>query len=54
VKITRAAFTELFGVHLPAAAPSGWVKGVRYEFVSGMDKIEELESLLGGVVIGKP
>ena len=54
MKITRQAFTELFGVHLPTGAPSAWVRGVQYEFVSGTDEIEELESLLGGVISGKP
>jgi hypothetical protein len=54
VKITREAFSELFGVHLPTGAPSAWVRGVRYEFVSGMEEIGELELLLlGGVAIGK-
>jgi hypothetical protein len=54
VRITRAAFTELFGVHLPTGVPSAWVKGVRYEFVSGTDEIDELELLLlGGVTSGK-
>jgi len=54
VKITKEAFMELFGVHLPKGSPSAWVRGVRYEFVSGTDEIEELESLLGGVISGKP
>jgi len=54
VKITREAFSELFGVHLPTGAPSAWVKGIRYEFVSGTDEIDELETLLGGVISGKP
>ena len=53
MRITRAAFAELFGVHLPTGVPSAWVRGVRYEFVSGMDEIGELELLLGGVTIGK-
>jgi hypothetical protein len=52
--ITREAFAELFGVHLPKWSDSAWVKGTRYEFVSGTDEIEELESLLGGVISGKP
>ena len=54
MKITREAFSELFGVHLPTGAPSAWVKGSRYEFVSGTDEIDELETLLGGVISGKP
>ena len=54
MKITREAFSELFGVHLPTGAPSAWVKGIRYEFVSGTDEIDELETLLGGVISGKP
>ena len=54
MKITKEAFMELFGVHLPKGSPSAWVRGVRYEFVSGTDEIEELESLLGGVISGKP
>jgi hypothetical protein len=54
VRITREVFAELFGVHLPAAAPSAWVRGIRYVFVSGVDEIEELElMLLGGVISGK-
>ena len=54
MKITRAAFTELFGVHLPPAAPSAWVKGIRYVFVAGTDEIDELELLLlGSVTSGK-
>ena len=54
MKITRQAFAELFGVHLPMGAPSAWVKGVRYVFVAGTDEIEELELLLlGGVTSGK-
>jgi hypothetical protein len=53
VKITREAFAELFGVHLPTGAPSAWVRGVRYEFVAGNVEIEELERLLGGVISGK-
>jgi len=54
MRITRAGFTELFGVHLPMGAPSAWVKGVLYVFVSGTDEIEELERLLEGVISGKP
>jgi hypothetical protein len=53
VKITREAFSELFGVHLPTGAPSAWVKGVRYVLVAGNVEIEELERLLGGVTSGK-
>jgi hypothetical protein len=54
VKITRQAFTELFGVHLPTGAPSAWVRGVLYVFVAGNVEIEELELLLlGGVTSGK-
>jgi hypothetical protein len=49
VRLTREAFAELFAVHLPTGAPSAWVKGTRYEFVSGTDEIDELERLLGGV-----
>jgi len=54
VKITRGAFAELFGVHLPTGAPSAWVRGMRYEFVSGADEIDELERLCGGVTSAKP
>ena len=50
MKITREAFTQLFGVHLPTGAPSAWVRGGRHEFVSGLDEIDELELLLLGVV----
>jgi hypothetical protein len=46
VKITRVAFAELFGVHLPTGVLSAWVKGTRYEFVDGTTEIEELELLL--------
>jgi hypothetical protein len=53
VKITRAAFSELFGVHLPTGAPSAWVRCVRYEFVSGTDELDELERICGGVTAGK-
>ena len=54
MKITRQAFAELFAAHIPEWSPSAWVKGVRYEFVSGVDEIDELELwLLGGVTIGK-
>ena len=53
MKITRQAFMELFGVHLPEWSRSAWVKGTRYEFVSGTDEIGELERLLGGVTSGK-
>jgi hypothetical protein len=54
VKITRAAFSELFGVHLPTGSPSAWVKGVRYVFVDGSLEIEELELLLlGGAISGR-
>jgi hypothetical protein len=54
VKITRQAFSELFGVHLPNGSPSAWVKGIRYEFVDGAAEIEELERLCGGVTSAKP
>lgn len=54
MKITRAAFTELFRAHIPEWLPSAWVNGIRYVFVAGTDEIEELESLLGGVISGKP
>jgi hypothetical protein len=53
MKITRRAFADLFGAHVPEWSPSAWVKGTRYEFVSGADEIEELERLLGGVTSGK-
>jgi hypothetical protein len=45
--------TAEFGAYLPEWSPSGWVKGRRYEFVSGMDEIDELERLLGGATGGK-
>jgi hypothetical protein len=54
MRITREAFAELFCVHLPTGAPSAWVKGTRYEFVSGANEIDELERLCGGVTSGKP
>jgi len=47
VRITREAFAELFGVHLPKWSRSAWVKGTRYEFVGGSAEIDELELLLG-------
>jgi hypothetical protein len=53
VKITREVFAELFGVHLLDWSPSAWVKGTRYEFVSGTDEIEELERLTRGVTSAK-
>jgi hypothetical protein len=53
VKITRAAFAELFGVHLPKWSRSAWVKGTRYEFVSGTGELDELERICGGVTAGK-
>jgi len=49
VKITRQAFTELFGEHVPGWSPSAWVRGIRYVFVVGTDEIEERELLLGAV-----
>jgi hypothetical protein len=54
VKITRAAFSELFGAHIPEWLPSAWVRGTQYIFVAGNVEIEELELLLlGGVTSGK-
>ena len=54
MKITRPAFAELFGAHLPKCSRYAWVKGVRYVFVAGTDEIEELELLpLGGATSGK-
>lgn len=47
--VTREAFAELFGVHLPFAVSSAWVNGVRFVFVDGTGEIEELERLYGGV-----
>jgi hypothetical protein len=49
MRLTREAFAELFGVHLPAAVPCAWVKGVCFVFVEGTAEIEELERLCGGV-----
>ena len=49
MRLTRKAFAELFGVHLPAAVPSAWVNGVCFVFVEGKAEIEELERLCGGV-----
>jgi len=50
VRLTREAFAELFGAHIPEWSPAAWVKGTRYEFVGGSAEIEELELLLlGGV-----
>ena len=43
--VTREVFAELFGVHLSAAVPSAWVRGVRFVFVEGTAEIEELERL---------
>ena len=54
MKITRRAFAELLAAHIPEWLPSAWVRGIRYEFVSGVDEKGELELLLlGGVTIGK-
>lgn len=54
MKITRLAFAQLFGVHLPEWSPSAWVRGARYVFVAGSVEIEELELLLlGGVTSGR-
>jgi hypothetical protein len=49
MRLTREAFAELFGVHLPAAVPCAWVRGVCFVFVEGRAEIEELERLCGGV-----
>jgi hypothetical protein len=49
MKITRQAFTELFGAQVPEWSPSAWVRGIRYVFVAGKDEIDALERLLGGV-----
>ena len=54
VRITKAAFAELFGVHIPEWSPSAWLKGTRYEFVGGSAEIDELERLCGGVTSVKP
>ena len=47
MKLTREAFAELFGVHLPATVPSAWVRGKCLIFVEGTAEIEELERLCG-------
>ena len=47
MKITRQAFAELFGVHLPEWSPSAWVKGSEYVFVDVSAEIDELERLYG-------
>ncbi len=49
MKITRRAFAELFGTHVPEWSPSAWVKGTQYVFVDGSAEIGELERLYGGV-----
>ena len=43
MRLTREAFAELFGVHLPAAVPCAWVKGVCFVFVDqvGRDRIKK-------------
>ena len=51
MKITRKAFAERFGVHVPDWSGSAWVKGIQYEFVDVPAEIEELEQLLLGEVI---
>jgi hypothetical protein len=51
MKITRKAFAERFGVHVPDWSGSAWVKGIQYEFVDVPAEIEELELLLLGGVI---
>jgi hypothetical protein len=53
VRLTRKAFAELFGAHIPEWLPSAWVNGTQYVFVAGSVEIEELERLLGGVISGK-
>jgi hypothetical protein len=54
MRMTRRAFAELFGAHVPAWSRSAWVRGVQYVFVAGTDEIDELERLLlGGVTSGK-
>jgi hypothetical protein len=51
MKITRAAFAELFGVHIPGWSLAIWMKGVRYVFVDGTEaEIDELERLVGGAL----
>ena len=50
MRLTREAFAELFGAHIPEWSPSAWVKGVQYVFVDRAAEIDELELLLlGGV-----
>jgi hypothetical protein len=51
MKITRRAFADLFGAHVPEWSPSAWVQGVKYIFVAETDEIEELERLLAGVYV---
>jgi len=53
MSITREAFAELFGAHVPEWSDSAWVRGVEYMFVSGTDEIDELERLMGGVISGE-
>jgi hypothetical protein len=54
MRLTRKAFAELFEVHLPAAVPCAWVRGVRYVFVEGTAEIDELERLCGGYAQKEP
>jgi hypothetical protein len=51
MRLTRESFAELFGVHLPAAVPCAWVRGVCFVFVEGRAEVEELERLLGRRVL---
>ena len=46
MKITRRAFSDLFGAHVPEWSPSAWVQGTQYVFADGTAEIEELERLL--------
>jgi hypothetical protein len=46
VRITRAAFAALFGVHLPEWLPAAWVNGTRYVLLSGREEVGELDRLM--------
>lgn len=46
VKMTRAAFAILFGVHIPEWLPRVWVNGTRYVLLSGREEVGELDRLM--------
>ena len=51
MRLTREAFAELFGVHLPAAVPSRGSRACVSFSWRAAAEIEELERLCGGAVL---